>query len=51
MCSYKNHFTGTSEVTESALVRDILYVFQGIDGKIIKMNNTENCYKAEGKVQ
>ncbi|EPQ19067.1 Gamma-tubulin complex component 3 [Myotis brandtii] len=40
---------GTSEVTEAALVRDILYVFQGIDGKIIKMNNTENCYKAEGK--
>ncbi|XP_059541122.1 gamma-tubulin complex component 3 isoform X3 [Myotis daubentonii] len=40
---------GASEVTEAALVRDILYVFQGIDGKIIKMNNTENCYKAEGK--
>uniref|UniRef100_K9J114 Putative gamma-tubulin complex component 3 n=1 Tax=Desmodus rotundus TaxID=9430 RepID=K9J114_DESRO len=40
---------GTVEVTEAALVRDILYVFQGIDGKIIKMNNTENCYKAEGK--
>ncbi|KAF6085133.1 tubulin gamma complex associated protein 3 [Phyllostomus discolor] len=40
---------GTVEVTETALVRDILYVFQGIDGKIIKMNNTENCYKAEGK--
>ncbi|XP_036311998.1 gamma-tubulin complex component 3 isoform X3 [Pipistrellus kuhlii] len=40
---------GTSDVTEAALVRDILYVFQGIDGKIIKLNNTENCYKAEGK--
>uniref|UniRef100_A0A5F9CUW0 Tubulin gamma complex component 3 n=1 Tax=Oryctolagus cuniculus TaxID=9986 RepID=A0A5F9CUW0_RABIT len=39
---------GTSEVTEAALVRDILYVFQGIDGKI-KMSNTENCYKVEGK--
>ncbi|XP_017357745.1 gamma-tubulin complex component 3 isoform X2 [Cebus imitator] len=40
---------GTMEVTEAALVRDILYVFQGIDGKNIKMNNTENCYKVEGK--
>lgn len=39
------------EVTEAALVRDILYVFQGIDGKNIKMSNTENCYKVEGKVQ
>uniref|UniRef100_A0A8C5VMB9 Tubulin gamma complex component 3 n=1 Tax=Microcebus murinus TaxID=30608 RepID=A0A8C5VMB9_MICMU len=40
---------GTMEVTEAALVRDILYVFQGIDGKNIKMSNTENCYKVEGK--
>uniref|UniRef100_A0A2K5N8S6 Tubulin gamma complex component 3 n=1 Tax=Cercocebus atys TaxID=9531 RepID=A0A2K5N8S6_CERAT len=39
----------TMEITEAALVRDILYVFQGIDGKNIKMNNTENCYKVEGK--
>lgn len=37
------------EITEAALVRDILYVFQGIDGKNIKMSNTENCYKVEGK--
>lgn len=39
------------EVTEAALVRDILYVFQGIDGRNIKMSPTENCYKVEGKVQ
>lgn len=38
------------EVTEAALVRDILYVFQGIDGKNIKMSHSENCYKVEGKV-
>ena len=37
------------EVTEAALVRDILYVFQGIDGKNIKMSSTENCYKVEAK--
>lgn len=46
----KNHFAGSLEVTEAALVRDILYVFQGIDGKNIKMNSAENCYKVEGKV-
>ncbi|XP_077872477.1 gamma-tubulin complex component 3 isoform X2 [Ictidomys tridecemlineatus] len=40
---------GAMEITEAALVRDILYVFQGIDGKNIKMSNTENCYKVEGK--
>ncbi|KAM5278748.1 gamma-tubulin complex component 3 isoform 2-T2 [Hipposideros larvatus] len=40
---------GAVEVTEAALIRDILYVFQGIDGKNIKMDNTENCYKVEGK--
>ncbi|XP_028737129.1 gamma-tubulin complex component 3 [Peromyscus leucopus] len=41
--------SGSLEVTEAALVRDILYVFQGIDGKNIKMNSAENCYKVEGK--
>ncbi|XP_019500377.1 PREDICTED: gamma-tubulin complex component 3 isoform X2 [Hipposideros armiger] len=40
---------GAVEVTEAALIRDILYVFQGIDGRNIKMDNTENCYKVEGK--
>ncbi|XP_067842763.1 gamma-tubulin complex component 3 isoform X2 [Heptranchias perlo] len=38
------------EVTEAALVRDILYVFQGIDGKCIKMCNSENCYKIDSKL-
>uniref|UniRef100_A0A670JAI1 Tubulin gamma complex component 3 n=1 Tax=Podarcis muralis TaxID=64176 RepID=A0A670JAI1_PODMU len=42
--------TGSVEITEAYLVRDILYVFQGIDGKIIKMFNSENCYKVDGKV-
>ncbi|XP_035923991.1 gamma-tubulin complex component 3 isoform X3 [Halichoerus grypus] len=40
---------GAGEVTEAALLRDILYVFQGIDGKNIKMSSTENCYKVEAK--
>lgn len=41
--------SGTMEITEAALVRDILYVFQGIDGKNIKMSSTDNCYRVEGK--
>ncbi|MEQ2157672.1 hypothetical protein GOODEAATRI_004011, partial [Goodea atripinnis] len=39
------------EVSEAALVRDILYVFQGIDGKFIKMSAQENCYKIDSKVR
>ncbi|KAM9334000.1 gamma-tubulin complex component 3 isoform 1-T1 [Symphorus nematophorus] len=41
---------GAGEVSEAALVRDILYVFQGIDGKFIKMSAQDNCYKIDGKV-
>ncbi|XP_059984813.1 gamma-tubulin complex component 3 isoform X4 [Lagenorhynchus albirostris] len=40
---------GAVEVAEAALVRDILYVFQGIDGRNVKMSNADNCYKVEGK--
>ncbi|KAM9328649.1 gamma-tubulin complex component 3 [Pholidichthys leucotaenia] len=38
------------EVSEASLVRDILYVFQGIDGKFIKMSAQDNCYKIDSKV-
>lgn len=38
------------EVSEAALVRDILYVFQGIDGKFIKMSAQDNSYKIDSKV-
>ncbi|XP_066517256.1 gamma-tubulin complex component 3 [Hoplias malabaricus] len=41
---------GSAEISEAALVRDILYVFQGIDGKFIKMCTPENCYKIDSKV-
>ena len=41
---------GLGEVSEAALVRDILYVFQGIDGKFIKLSAQENCYKIDSKV-
>nr|XP_020447782.1 gamma-tubulin complex component 3 [Monopterus albus] len=38
------------EVNEAALVRDILYVFQGIDGKFIKMSAQDSSYKIDSKV-
>ncbi|XP_030170138.1 gamma-tubulin complex component 3 isoform X1 [Lynx canadensis] len=41
--------SGAGEVTEAALVRDIVYVFQGIDGKHVKMDSVENRYKVEAK--
>ncbi|XP_060039852.1 gamma-tubulin complex component 3, partial [Erinaceus europaeus] len=40
---------GAVEVTESALVRDILYVFQGIDGKYVRMSSASDRYEVEGK--
>lgn len=43
-------FAGAAEVSEASLVRDILYVFQGIDGKFIKMSAQDNCYKIDSKV-
>ncbi|XP_018102678.1 gamma-tubulin complex component 3 homolog isoform X2 [Xenopus laevis] len=42
--------SGSVEITETSLVRDLLYVFQGIDGKFVKMCNSENCYKVDDKV-
>lgn len=42
--------TPAGEVSEAALVRDILYVFQGIDGKFVKMSAQDNCYKIDSKV-
>ncbi|XP_053561444.1 gamma-tubulin complex component 3 [Bombina bombina] len=43
--------SGSLEITEPFLVRDILYVFQGIDGKCIKMCSSDNCYKVDSKLQ
>ncbi|KAA0721926.1 Gamma-tubulin complex component 3 -like protein [Triplophysa tibetana] len=41
---------GSAEIGEAALVRDLLYVFQGIDGKFVKMSSPENSYKIDPKV-
>lgn len=40
---------GAVEVTEAALVRDVLYVFQGIDGKHVRMSGPEDGYRVEAK--
>ncbi|XP_055019000.1 gamma-tubulin complex component 3 [Boleophthalmus pectinirostris] len=40
----------SAEVTEATLVRDILYVFQGIDGKFIRMSGQDDGYKIDPKV-
>uniref|UniRef100_A0A8C3WBL9 Tubulin gamma complex component 3 n=1 Tax=Catagonus wagneri TaxID=51154 RepID=A0A8C3WBL9_9CETA len=40
---------GSVEVTEAALVRDILYVFQGIDGRHVKMSSADSSYRVDGK--
>lgn len=47
---HSKSFICAGDVSETALVRDILYVFQGIDGKFIKMSTQDNCYKIDNKV-
>ncbi|XP_072034595.1 LOW QUALITY PROTEIN: gamma-tubulin complex component 3 homolog [Amphiura filiformis] len=39
-----------SEVSESQLVRDLVYVFQGIDGHIVKFNHTEDAFRIDPQV-
>ncbi|XP_062521244.1 gamma-tubulin complex component 3 homolog isoform X2 [Corticium candelabrum] len=38
------------EVTEADLVRDIVYVLQGIDGKYVKFDAASDMYKVDSKV-
>ena len=39
-----------SEVSESQLVRDLVYVFQGIDGHIVKFSHTEDAFRVDPQV-
>lgn len=39
------------EVTEKVLIRELLFVFQGIEGKIIKMDANKDGYKLDPKVR
>ena len=43
-------FQTGSEISESALVRDLVYVFQGIDGHIVKFSHTEDAFRINPEV-
>ena len=36
--------TGTGNIKESDIVRDLLYVFQGIEGKLIQYSHSEDAF-------
>ena len=38
------------EVSERDLLRDLLFVFEGIEGKIIKMDKIKDGYEIDSKV-
>lgn len=39
------------DVTEKMLIRDVLFIFQGIEGKIIKMDSSKDGYRLDPKVR
>jgi len=41
----------SSQQMESELIRNLIYVFQGIDGDMIKFNTTKSCYEIVAKVR
>ena len=38
------------EVAETTLVQDLIYVFQGIDGKVIKYDAAEDAFRIKSEV-
>lgn len=38
------------ELTEAALLRDLIFVFQNIDGEYITFNKTEDAFRLSNKV-
>ena len=42
--------TSVEEVSEATLLRDILFVFQGIEGKWMHYNQKEDAYRIDDKV-
>ena len=43
-------FTSVEEISEANLLRDILFVFQGIEGKWMHYNQKEDAYRIDEKV-
>lgn len=37
-------------MTEKVLIREVLFIFQGIEGKIIKMDATKDGFRLDPKV-
>ncbi|XP_076030777.1 gamma-tubulin complex component 3 homolog isoform X2 [Oratosquilla oratoria] len=40
-----------SEVTQDALIREILYIFQGIEGRLIKIDVSKDGFKIDPKIR
>lgn len=38
------------EISEAELIKDLLYVFQGIDGRVIRFNASSDHYLIDNKV-
>ena len=38
------------EISEAALLRDIIYIFQGIEGKVIKFDQANDAYRIDPKL-
>ncbi|XP_044170945.1 gamma-tubulin complex component 3 homolog [Acropora millepora] len=49
--SFGNDSQNTShEVSEAILLREIIYIFQGIEGKIIKLDQSNDAYRIDSKL-
>ena len=46
----KYFLTASRDVPENVLVREVLYVLQGIEGGIIKYDRVQDCYKVDPTV-
>lgn len=43
-------FIASYEVSEAALLREIIYIFQGIEGKVIKLDQSSDAYRIDSKL-
>ena len=43
-------YSASHEVSEAALLREIIYIFQGIEGKVIKLDQTNDAYRIDSKL-
>lgn len=43
-------YSASHEVSEAALLREIIYIFQGIEGKVIRLDQTNDAYRIDSKL-